>query len=286
MLVCATLTTVLVDVFGGPAGPVNGWSWLFSVMIVDPGLVAKATGLNAAWVDPVYWSLWVEVRFYAIIAVVFLLFRARFLASWLVFQVAAVVLMLAATRAGGGMQRAVELALVPSYLPYFTLGVCFYEVFRTGRWGPLPVLGIVLAAVVAIVNAPALLAVEGLHSLSAILLAHGVMIGLFALFVARSPLVAVFGSRPWARLGQASYSLYLLHMWAGLIVMNLLAQAVPPLVALAATCVLVVGASLLIYRFVELPAKRLLLRITARPVAALGRRAAWQSYASRRGAGA
>ncbi|HVV95421.1 MAG TPA: acyltransferase [Hyphomicrobiales bacterium] len=280
MLVCATLTLAVVDLLGEPKEHVGGWSWLFSVLFVDPALPSRLLGIQAAWVDPVYWSLWVEVRFYLVAAVAFLLFGRRFLPGWLLFQCAVVAINLVALRLGGGAVKAVDLLLVPAYLPYFTMGIAFHAIFRSGRWGALPLAAIAVATAVAVLQAPTLFAIEEVGGIGPILLAHAAMLALFALFVRRSPLVAPFGRRGWARLGQASYSLYLLHMVAGVVLLRLLAAVLPPYAALAAVLALVIATALLLFRLVEEPAKRALLDATARPVAALARRWPWQRFAT------
>jgi peptidoglycan/LPS O-acetylase OafA/YrhL len=267
MMVCATLTLAIVDLLGPPDRKIGIWSWLFSVVFIDPALAAKLLGIKAAWVDPAYWSLWVEVRFYALAAIAFLVLgQRRFLAGWLLFQCAVVAANFAAVQLGGGAAKAVDLLLIPAYLPYFTIGISFYAVFRAG-WQPLPLVGIAGATAVAVHQAPTLFAIEAVGGIGPILFAHGAMLALFALFVARSRLVAVFGRPSWARLGQASYSLYLLHMVAGLVLLREFAAVLPPYAALAATLASVIGASLLIFRFVEQPGKRALLRLTSRRVA-------------------
>jgi peptidoglycan/LPS O-acetylase OafA/YrhL len=201
-----------------------------------------------------------------------------------VFQCAVVAINFVAMRLGGGATKAVDLLLVPAYLPYFTMGIAFHSIFRDGRWSALPLAAITVATVVAVVQAPTLFAIEAVGGLVPILLAHGAMLALFALFVVRSPLVAVLGRRHWGRLGQASYSLYLLHMVAGLVLLRLFATVLPPYAALALTLALIVGTALLLFRFVEEPAKRALLGLTARPIAALARRARWQQFATAPGA--
>ena len=77
---------------------------------------------------------------------------------------------------------------------------------------------------------------------------------LFVLFVTDHPFVRVFASRPTVALGQASYSLYLIHGNSGVSVMRKCVEwGVPYLIILPLmTCTMIVAA-LLLFRFVEVP---------------------------------
>ena len=102
---------------------------------------------------------------------------------------------------------------------------------------------------------------------------------LFYLFVIDHPAVSIFATRPMVLLGQASYSLYLIHQHIGVAIMRVfIAHGVPYLVILPITVVLIIGSAIALFHFWEEPAKRWMLVHSKRLTAALDRRLPWLSY--------
>ncbi len=85
----------------------------------------------------------------------------------------------------------------------------------------------------------------------------------FVLFALGSPLVRPFGWAPLAKLGEASYSLYLIHSVAGIVLIELLSKVVPWPAALVLVTAAMIALSLALFRWVEGPGKQVILRLTA-----------------------
>jgi peptidoglycan/LPS O-acetylase OafA/YrhL len=202
-------------------------------------------------VDGVYWTLWVELRFYLLIAVFAAvgITRARvlwFAAAW------PAVAMLARTL---GMSDAVTWLVAP-YAPLFAAGMALYVIHRTGHrvlpW--LLVAGNAALATAALV--PARMDSLGENSVVAprpVLLAAALLgcVALVAL-VALTPL-----SRwRWTGLttaGALTYPLYLTHEYWGLWVVHLLHGRLPVWAVLAAAVAFSLVLAWLVHRLVERP---------------------------------
>jgi peptidoglycan/LPS O-acetylase OafA/YrhL len=263
-LIVATVITAAVVLAAGPADwRVNAYDLVDSIVLVGPNVVARVLHYQVKYVDGAYWSLWVEVRFYLLAVVVYYATRGWFLAFWLGLQAIAFAIWLL------WPTEIADLLLFPNFLPYFTLGICIYKLYGGVERG-LASAGAVIAASAILFNAlsgnfdygaqDVGLAGERLTFAGINLL----ILALFWLFLIDARIVSVLASRPAVRLGQASYSLYLLHQHLGVTIIRLgIGVGIPYLAMLPVTVALVIGLALLMFDFVETPAKRAI-------VAALG----------------
>lgn len=240
------------------------WVWPGKVVTGDQVLVNLTllqSLVDVGHVDGVYWTLWVELRFYALMVLLAAVGVTRrrvlwFAALWPAAALLARVL---------GWSDAVTWLVAP-YAPLFAAGMALYVIHRTGHavvpW--LLVAGNATLATVALV--PARMDSLGENSVVAprpALLAAA-LLGCVAL-------VAVVALTPlarwrWAGLtaaGALTYPLYLLHEYWGLWIVHLLHDRLPVVVVLAAA----VGVSLLlawlVHRLVEVPFGPRLRRATA-----------------------
>ncbi|VTR76234.1 hypothetical protein CHMI_00990 [Cellulomonas hominis] len=202
-------------------------------------------------VDGVYWTLWVELRFYLLVAVFAAvgITRARVLWFAALWPAAA---MLARTL---GITDAVTWLVAP-YAPLFAAGMALYVIHRTGHrvlpW--LLVAGNAALATAALVPAR----MDSLGENSVLAPRPGMLtaallgcVGLVAL-VALTPL-----SRwRWAGLttvGALTYPLYLTHEYWGLWVVHLLTGRLPVWAVLTAAVTFSLVLAWLVHRFVERP---------------------------------
>ncbi|MCU1431816.1 MAG: acyltransferase [Actinotalea sp.] len=205
--------------------------------------------LGVRHVDGVYWTLWTELRFYALIVVMVAvgLTRRRVLLFAALWPVVAVV----ADAAGWTVLSTV---FIGQYAPLFAGGMLLYLVHRDGHallpW--LLVAGNVVLALTRVV--PAQMASLGRNTAfepSALLLAV-VVVACFAT-------VAVLTLTPLQRvdwsvltvLGTLTYPLYLVHEFWGWWVIHLLHDAVPTAVTLAAAVAASMALAWLVHHGVE-----------------------------------
>lgn len=227
----------------------------------DTGILLNLTMVHRAFgvrhVDPSYWTLWIELRFYLLFAVVvaFGLTYRRVVAFCVLWVVAAVV-------AAGSGDQLVGFGAMPEYAPYFVAGIAFYLIYRHGPnlllWG--------------IIGFSWLLSLRYLHDeaasnmryngvepstpiLIAIVTGCFVLIGLVALHV--------FDRITWRWLtvaGALTYPLYLLHQVIGFIAIHYLRAHLPPWAVIGILFVGMLTAAWLVWRFVERPMARWLRR--------------------------
>ena len=89
LLAAATLTTVVISLTGPTDWLVKYFDYVTSISLVDPSFVSGLLNHpGIKWVDGAYWSLWVEIRFYAWAAVAYLALRSNFVRFCLMFQLA------------------------------------------------------------------------------------------------------------------------------------------------------------------------------------------------------
>ena len=278
LIVCASLTTLALIAFGPRQWLKDPLSFVLSVLMIDPDVLQKHfPHTDLGWIDGAYWTLAVEARFYILAGLMFLLPRRAFLPAWLALQAGSFLLAWPPLHAQRAYRPAYEL-LMPIYLPYFTLGICLFEIHRSRRWLGLPAAGAVAAAAMIGINALWWTRFPHEDPLGRFAVNMG-WIALFLLFVADSPLLRPLAFRPLARLGEVSYALFLLHEAAGMALTFALAGlGVPPLLNLAAVVAVMVAASLLIYRFIEQPARLSLLSVFKPASDWLSDRAPWLDY--------
>lgn len=265
LFAAASLTALIVWTIGPSDWRVSWESYLSSILLVNPALVGKLTHHpHMDWVDGAYWSLWVEVRFYALACLCYWIARRKFVRLWLVLQLAVTALTLwSGGVASPKLNAWLELVIFLPFFPYFTIGTCLYEIYSGGPLRRDALAGIILAGLTVIYSAGSGANIYAPYNPIICVAANAMILGLFFLFAAQSPIVSLFQAKPIVVLGQASYSLYLIHQFIGISLMRMLmATGLPYLVALPATIAAVIALALCLFYVVEIPAKAFLLRQT------------------------
>lgn len=197
--------------------------------------------LGFDWVDGVFWSLLVELKFYLLIGLFAFAFKRRYA---LAFGVAALVLASADILLGevGGpvgdlVSRGLHGVLIAQYLPIFAVGVMIHA----RSFGGVFVGNIVLASVQAVDS------VSGNPSfeLSGLLMFAAV----FAMVLAID--AAVLKNRLMMFFGKYSYAIYLFHQMIGLTVISILAPTLGMDLSIVIAGVLIVGVAYSMSQLVE-----------------------------------
>lgn len=269
MVLAASATFVVIRLLPPHFWTVTLQDFLPSLTFTDPFVYKKLIGLDTNFMDGAYWSLFVEVRFYAWAALLY--FAAKpgtFLRnSAVVMNVSIAVLLLKNLAPDLPHLMAADLLLFPEYAPWLFAGVALFFIWRDkSNW---------LAWSVVVES---LLTVIGKSIVDARGLEWALIIGIYALFIAfsmGSNTLRVFGVRWLTRAGAASYTLYLLHQEIGVTVIGALSGAADmtgPRSAMIAVFV-VIGlafASVMIYEYYEVPARRQFVRRANRLFAPAG----------------
>ncbi|KQV38813.1 acyltransferase [Massilia sp. Root335] len=244
--VCCTLTFLILLFFGRNAPTLVQYA---SNMTMLSGFSVMQKIAPVTQIDGSYWSLVVEMRFYALVAVLLLLrqiHRAElFLTGWLV----AVVLFELT-----GMEHLREVLIV-DYAAYFIAGAMMYQVWSHGMsWLRL---GVILGSW-ALALYESAIRVPKFEAASHTTMDLGVVLFLVSAFFVVMLVVALkksgwFGRRNWMVVGALTYPLYLVHQAIGYVVFNHFYPGLNPHGLLWGTVVVMIAVAYAINVRVEQP---------------------------------
>ncbi len=249
----ALLMTTAVQVLWGGSKFAVGTRQFFTNLTMAPNVFGDTE------IDSAYWSLLVELKFYAIIGVLIiagLMTTVKrievVLAGWTAAMVAVGIF-----NPGG---RLVDFALFPRYASYFIAGALFYLVKTHG----LSVARVGLLAINFVLSVRwSRIEARRLGDIFSVEYDMVVTVGLVTLFFALFGLVALNLTgklqRPeFLSLGALTYALYLVHQHIGYIMLNRLDGVVPRWVALTGVLVAMVALAKFVSAVIEIPAGRVL----------------------------
>jgi peptidoglycan/LPS O-acetylase OafA/YrhL len=252
-LVCMTLTFVVTLSFGAPSFQTSATQWLANLTIAAPSF-------GEAYMDSPYWSLVIEVTFYAWVTALMALgaFPRRIdliVLTWLSISLANELTIDA---------RLVERVFLADYSGFFATGLLAYEISRGRR--DLVVQGLLALSVAT----AAFHAVHGLEWLS--LHTKAGFDPLVAATICVIAMTAVVWSPRLPRpplpsklvmaIGGLTYPFYLLHQQIGYVLFNRFEPCtVRNGVAVAAYIMGAILVSWVVWRFVEHPARRVATRM-------------------------
>lgn len=244
---CVVLTAAVVTLWPVSTGvPVSGVPTVREIL-VNLTMLAEPAGVRL--VDTVYWTLWAELRFYLLFAVLVmwgLTYRkvAGFATVWLV-----------AAGAGPLLPDWTDPVVMPDFAPYFAIGValCLMR-----RFGPTPWLWGLVAGGWLLVLPRMAARVAELRPGFEVPAAPALVI--ITLAVAALTAIALGATDHWnvrrlAAAGALTYPFYLLHQRIGYTVLRGAREGteLPAWLLLSATVALLLGVAWLVHRFVERP---------------------------------
>jgi peptidoglycan/LPS O-acetylase OafA/YrhL len=233
---CCTLTFIVILVLGGRRFSVSPAQYLINMTMLNEFF-------GVASVDGAYWSLFVEIKFYALVALVLAagqIHRAELIVwLWLAATVALDIVPLGKLR----------WLLMVDYAPCFIGGAMAFIIYSRG---------LTLARFSGLLTAGAAAAHHSVGRAPPSIFEASVVIGLVTLFFALMLLIAVrrtgfVGRRNWLAIGALTYPLYLIHQNVGYMIFNAAYPAINPHVLLWGTLALMIGAAYVVHRWVERP---------------------------------
>lgn len=242
-LAAATITTVLLFGIGFNPLHIQASEIPWNAVIGLPPLIP------VHYLDPAYWTLGLEVSFYALAAAVtFGLPKLRFEIFCLVWLAASFV-----ARTAFPEYIRLQFLIASSCSDLFVAGAMLFALTGPRRHDWLTLATFAAAILACFVGVyPHWLRGAGISLLVALV------------FVARQGWLPFLNWRPLAFLGQASYSLYLIHQMLGYwIITNLEQLGIHPFIAIAVAALSAVAAAICLRIVVEKPAQRFI-RNTAR----------------------
>ena len=216
-----------------------------NVSIVDAiaNLTMLQYWLQRPFVDGVYWTLAVELIFYAFVSGLHLIGLLRRVELWVSIWLALIFITQAIVQSGVNISPLIRTTLLLEHGHFFFAGVLFFRIRNDGfTWLRAALILVCIAAAWVVRDVP--------HMLSLVAAS-----ALFALFV--SGRLGWITVGPLLFLGEISYPLYLLHQHIGYTIISSMQKA--GLVAeawLLVPIVIVIVLSMLVNRLVEKPARQ------------------------------
>jgi peptidoglycan/LPS O-acetylase OafA/YrhL len=251
-LACMSASFIVLAVARDPRLPADVSAYLANLLMFAPAL-------HRPFMDGVYWSIVLEIVFYGWIALLLMtgLFRRHRL------QVIAAWLLITAANEFVLKSGALRLALLTEYAPFFAGGMLAQHIVTRGR----SVEAMVLAVAAFLLSCDTLTVTQGWMQAH-----YGVSLSLAQLLGANIVIHALFVGAVLLRrriaptgfillLGGLTYPLYLLHQNIGYLALNALAPHLGRWPALALVTAAMLAAALFVCRFVEMPARKPLIRV-------------------------
>jgi peptidoglycan/LPS O-acetylase OafA/YrhL len=253
---CCTLTFLLIVLLGAPRFHASVGQYLANMTMLSGFM-------GVDWIDGSYWTLFVELKFYALVCAVLALGRMRhvqaILAGWLLLSVCGEV----------WPNKYLRYVLIVDYAAYFIAGALCFLVWSRGLSAARIGMLLLCWGLALFQSSKAVAAmVAHYHTSMSSWVAGGLVTACFAVML----LVALratgaFGRRHWLAAGALTYPLYLLHENIGFIIFNRAYPALNAHLLLWGTLTLMLAAAWLVHVQVERrfapPFKRWLERLFA-----------------------
>ncbi len=202
-------------------------------------------------IDSVYWTLWVELRFYILIFILLLIGITR--KSVIAFTVIVPTLGIAATFTG---HDTISMLLIGPYSAFFMVGMLMYVIRRDGgTWLTWALLIANLAAGTVIrVRRHVIMLPDRLGwEPNVPLLVALIILCAVTVWIVTSPRLAGINWKWLTTLGALTYPLYLIHQHWGWWFISLVRDQMAPVLAVSLAIMLSLALAIAIYQFVEKP---------------------------------
>jgi peptidoglycan/LPS O-acetylase OafA/YrhL len=247
--VCCTITFAITMLIGAPRYTASVSQYLINMTMLSGFVSVKS-------IDGVYWSLFVELRFYALVGLIMLIGKINkaqlFLAVWLVICITLDVLNITKMR----------YLLIVDYAAFFIAGATFFLIWSKGL-SPQRIAMIFGSLGLALYET-----IRGMPSFEQEFnteINNFIVAAIIVTFFVTMLLISLnrtgyFGSRQWVLAGAITYPLYLLHQNIGFMIFNAAYPAINAHLLLWGTLIAAITASLGVHIFIE---KQLSLRLKA-----------------------
>ncbi|MFU2328098.1 acyltransferase family protein [Pseudomonas sp. NFX98] len=248
--VCCTITFIITLAIGQPR-----YTATFYQYVVNMTLLSDFMSIPS--IDGVYWSLFVEIKFYLLISVLLAFKKIEKIETYLVLWL----LISAMTEAFSfGKLRSI---LITDYSAYFIAGATFYLIWTEGITKTrlsLLIGSLALACYTAIVFAKLLETIYPTQ-FNLVIICSIITIFFMTFYLIATNKTIAIGAWNWTALGALTYPLYLLHQMIGFMIFNIAYPAVNPHLLLWGTTALMIAASYIIHKKAEVPISNLLRKL-------------------------
>ena len=269
MLICS-LTTFLICIFFDINNLFPGSKEIKNLILsntfVKPDLLNFLFKTDFEYIDAVYWSLWVELCFYIVVATLYFLDKTNLLRNFGIFAIvvrlfqyfivsdagATILPSLISQRNYNLLYRMISIFDLTKMALWFLLGMLLLELHRnTSR-----------SKILVAFSAVFLLEILLDANLTVTLFSLAVYVVLL-LFIYKPAVIAFLGNKFLTTLGIASYSIYLIHNRNGLLLIDRLSPTfgvyniVLPIIAMILACLFAFYS----YKYFEMPAGKWLKKV-------------------------
>jgi peptidoglycan/LPS O-acetylase OafA/YrhL len=251
-LLCTSLTYCFLKSLGtlNPF-PVTLWDFIPSLLFINPYILNKIMPVSVQWMDGAYWYLEVEVFFSIIAGILYFLTGKQFFRAFIVvYLISLLCLAMDHFFHVSALGTLSKIFLLNAYLPWFLTGMGFYE--WLGRDRPHKKRGLVLLTI----GILGIFLNAFLQKDLGLFITACIGIPLFYHLLQEGHCQRLFSYPFLSGFGTRSYSFYLLHQHIGVAGVIALSAALPlihPLVHLGVMMIILISASLLLFKFWEQP---------------------------------
>jgi peptidoglycan/LPS O-acetylase OafA/YrhL len=257
-----TITTLVLVLFGAGQFHVSPLTYVANLTMAN-------SLVNAPNIDVVYWTLWAELRFYALLFLLGWWGLTRGRVTGVLWGWLAATILLDAGVLPGALQSPLTLVLQPEWSHYFIAGMALCLAYEFGMSAQLAAIlvcsyGLAVYRAIGFADQVGVRYAATIHPAVVIAIITGIfaVMTLVALRRPRGP------GRAWFTLaGALTYPLYLVHDRVGVVLFNRLGAHLNRWALLVLIVLAMVGLAYLIHRFVERPfapvLKRFLTRIAS-----------------------
>ncbi|WMN15643.1 acyltransferase [Pseudomonas piscis] len=250
---CCTLTFITILIAEDPRFTATLRQYL-SNMTMFSGFMHQPS------IDGAYWSIFTEIRFYLLISVILILKKMKqaeyFMLAWLLYTAKTFIV---------GTDK-LSTPLISEYAVYFIAGASLYLVRDSG---------LTKLRIANLSGSFSLCLYQALHQaeifeptfkseLNEVVISIIVICFFIAMGLSATRKAGLIGKIDWSTIGAMTYPLYLLHQFIGYIIFNKLYSKIDTHLLFFGTVALMLCASYLINKFIEVPLSAKLREVTFR----------------------
>lgn len=221
MIICSVLTFLIISIFDTknyfPESK-RLINLIISNTFVSPSVINPLFKVKTAYIDPPYWSLWVEIQFYVIIGVIYFLDKINFIRNFLILSVFLATLFfishetsLLPHKTNLLLSIVLEIFNFSKHALWFALGVLIYQLYYFDH---NKYINYILIVCIVILQ----LWFLNFEYYSFIFISLCTFI--FYSFLYNQKILVFLTNNLFQKLGIASYSIYLIHQNLGILLLS------------------------------------------------------------------